>query len=759
MIPTQTPPAAAPNLTRATVEKRGQHEVSGSERSQLASQIGEIVNDRRRRATDLQAQFENAEEQVEALRGLAAVTREYYDTFGEKLQPKLTELIETAEAAAAELDTLCRDASRIVRRWQQGRLTMGVAGPPRMGKSTLLQSITGLSNDVLPAGDGPPLTGARSRIDSSSGPQTATVHFLRRDQFLGSVIGSYYHELNLGSTPSWAAFDAGLPKGDDLKPAEHAIFDELSRTWSARREYASSFDSEPRSISLGEVTQYVSQHGSSLFHAVEQVRIRTEFPAIDSTDVSVVDLPGLGEIARGHEEKLTETLQTEVDAVFYLKRPSHHGDDWSYADNKVVGLVDDAIPEVELRDSMFVVLNRVQNEAGRGQESVIEGIRGKLQSKYADITIIEADVSNADQVKERILLPTLETLASRLPELDQVAANRLTERRAPLLEAVESAYSDLVESFSRDEPDIQSKFVSLRDAFIKDLRVSLHDLLREYHPAPSLGSRSSIVDQTRHDYLVACEDAWEAARNGFAESVVVGELVRSKKHKAVWEAVLEDEMSRGRSSFTHRLQSELEQRLRSLLNTVRTKTLSRLHETPLGHILNEGDATTALHCLAEAAPDESATIAAGLGYLAEFRVGYYDVLHPQIRRQMTALDIESDGGRAIREQLDLRNDLSTENEARKVRGFLLMQYDEATTRAFEALRDFADNLEWAVFATLEEFKDRLVRTDGNDREWFHLLYTRRTQVWPAEYAAIQAYEEAENAIRAAGSRAQLASSK
>ena len=87
---------------------------------------------------------------------------------------------------------------RLQGRFSRKTLNIGVIGRMGQGKSTLLQSLTGLKNEVIPALPGKACTAARSTIRHQPGNlTTAEIQFHDRDSFLQEIIIPYYKKLGL----------------------------------------------------------------------------------------------------------------------------------------------------------------------------------------------------------------------------------------------------------------------------------------------------------------------------------------------------------------------------------------------------------------------------------------------------------------------------------------------------------------------------------------------------------------------------------
>lgn len=72
-----------------------------------------------------------------------------------------------------------------------------MSGAARMGKSTLLQSVSGLDDNQIPTGHGIPVTAVRSRIFHSPTVRRAELEMHSPESFLAAVISPLHAALDL----------------------------------------------------------------------------------------------------------------------------------------------------------------------------------------------------------------------------------------------------------------------------------------------------------------------------------------------------------------------------------------------------------------------------------------------------------------------------------------------------------------------------------------------------------------------------------
>jgi hypothetical protein len=111
--------------------------------------------------------------------------------------------------AGFDVQDLRKDIGRVLSllsvveaRYERGTINIGVSGRARVGKSQLLQTISGLDENQIPTGSGLPVTAVRSRIFHSGTHERATLVLHSFDTFLADVLRPYHDELGLAGAPN-----------------------------------------------------------------------------------------------------------------------------------------------------------------------------------------------------------------------------------------------------------------------------------------------------------------------------------------------------------------------------------------------------------------------------------------------------------------------------------------------------------------------------------------------------------------------------
>src|SRR4051794_39095384 len=162
--------ATSPSTRRAAVSEIHDVPARGGAAApdDVSARIQAVLDDRRRSVPRVRAEIEWWLRVDDQLAGLAAAVRElggHQNTPAELRDALAGFRVEEAREGVA-------DAVRLLRvlesRFSRATLNIGVSGQARVGKSTLLQSISGLDDGQIPTGKGLPVTAVRSRIFHSA---------------------------------------------------------------------------------------------------------------------------------------------------------------------------------------------------------------------------------------------------------------------------------------------------------------------------------------------------------------------------------------------------------------------------------------------------------------------------------------------------------------------------------------------------------------------------------------------------------------
>jgi hypothetical protein len=703
-------------------------EILAGAQTRRAELIEQILARREQRADRLGPLLDVVDRVATAADGLAAARGELAPAVDGEAAGLLAGIGEALDRLGQRLETTRRELERTEARFRRPTLTIGTIGRSGQGKSTMLQSLTGLDDREIPSGDGGFMTGVPSHIRHTAGPTEAEIEFHDTRSFLDEVLATYYADLDLGPVPgSLDAFGAEpLPRlAPGATSAKESAYGHLEQYHEFLPAYRDRLEDRVRlqKVPADAIRVHVAQHDDEgrrthAFRAVRAVRIVTRFGREELGRLSLVDLPGLGDTNLGDVELLNRALGGEVDVAVFVKRP----DRLRYGvDDADVGLYDiarAALPELPLERWSFLLLNEVSGE--QGNSKAVAGYRRSLEDsrlRYADV--VQADCTEPGQVEpafDRIL----EHLVTAIDDLD----GTLTTRRAQDVVALRDEANALVEqvravaAYTVPDAAWHPRFLELFSTLYEGLAVALDELVLEYQaeitsPDPELAEAVRRV-------LAELEDA-------DAILPTVAELRNRRGPGGANARVFTDAVNALRAEISHRfleLDGALKIRVEGMHRDLADVLLSAGRLGPLpadrGGLerLDAVDAALPVHALTRDLRD-------GLAFVREYSLNYRGLLQHRVRRALAKLDPDL---MAIPARI-------TPEESR---GMLEECLGEAAYDIEGELEPVLVEPREAVFAVLEEFRDRALRVAHAGNGWQVVYESLRTEAWPDEFEALAA---------------------
>ena len=304
----------------------------------------------------------------------AALTDPSTLNLGEAGPDRFTE-VRLGEARAAVADVLER-LRALEARYARSTVNIGVSGSARVGKSTMLQAISGLDNRQVPTGTGIPVTAVRSRIYHSATRERALVSLHTFETFRRDILEPYHAALRLPVLPDSVAvfrtFAYPARIEDHLGAAEESptLRAQLTRLREIQRAlptYEHDLVGGEREVALADLRQYVAyptvderdaDGGSHRYLAVREVMIECPFPNNRVDQLGLLDLPGLGEVDANADTRHVAGLRGEVDVVVMVLRPAEGMAYWRKEDNGALDLLKEVRSGIgSARDFVFLAVN------------------------------------------------------------------------------------------------------------------------------------------------------------------------------------------------------------------------------------------------------------------------------------------------------------------------------------------------------------------------------------------------------------------
>lgn len=287
-------------------------------------QIGKILQNRKANLPAIEADEDKISSMQKKLQEIKILVETSED---KEIKKSLT----TIKCALNKLNVASEKVSNVKERFSRDTVNIGVSGVARVGKSTVLQQLSGLKDEQIPTGSGQPVTACRSRIFNQ--PQNeaayAVVRFFSKSEFLDKRVRTLLENLpyQLNSIDDFLESDFSKKFGadDERQVEKNKKLEKLLSMQSAYKYYEKFLGSSDKIIeNLDELKKYVAYSTSDearLYPAVKNVDIHCHFPSLDGVKVQLIDLPGFGEIGKVDEIQL-EGLETEVDHALVVLRPA-----------------------------------------------------------------------------------------------------------------------------------------------------------------------------------------------------------------------------------------------------------------------------------------------------------------------------------------------------------------------------------------------------------------------------------------------------
>lgn len=350
------------------------------------------------------------------------------------------------------------------RRFSRDAVQVAFVGYERQGKSRFLQSISGLSNNVIPAYSGTSCTGAVSVIHNVGSGFSATIKFYTLAEFLGimkdklkkffpgrtftlnSIQDLKYLDLsgfnagtNISLSTEFEKFCNGyvahaddfaelighsdLITTDEKQIIQHvAQYEEFGQI--PQCEDASQFTAKEKDDdNCRKITVYVKYYYKYL--AVKSATIYTSFPAIDDAKIVLVDTIGMGDStdAQRIEDEMFRVLREDCDAAIDVFKPDANGGGFNQAQADILTKIGNELCDRDPQRWIYYAINRVEHGKGRNTENIPAIIKAAKDSfkNLASVPVadvVDVNAADKDEVNEKLLGPLLDMITENLDDID-----------------------------------------------------------------------------------------------------------------------------------------------------------------------------------------------------------------------------------------------------------------------------------------------------------------------------------------------------
>jgi len=611
--------------------------------------------------------------------------------------------------------------SKLRERFSRDTLNIGVVGRMRQGKSRLLQTLSGLTNDEIPSLPGEACTAVRSTVYHHDGETYARVIFHSQHSFLKEVIHPYFRQLELGAVPTTLdEFSRPLPNlltgATNREMIEHLkkYHQDLSKYRSLLRETP-----EVIHISKTEIPQYITQNRSGYFHhlAVKEVKIYSCFRNPDVGKIALVDVPGLGDTKLGDEELMLQTIGQEVDIVLFVRRPDGIGDQWQRDDTDLYDKANQAVKDLPQR--AFLLINRISNDVQ--QSDLCLTFKDKIEKKSEpsplnkSMEFVHCEIADCSSYEEssQVLERVLDYLTNKINEIDEKYTEIYQVRLQELQVSIQVELEKAKKCFGQEGIDssVLSRFLPMFNKAYKEMATSLDKLLKDL-----MDKR----EQEDNSFKNKLEEVLSICRTdtGLPD---LEQIENQKADLGGYRNAYYDYLNKIRANLSQHFLS-LDEGLKLSMKEVKTQ-VADIFVKYLGP-LTDARQEKLIEAIANLIPEyliyqQPSKIKFGFQMLAEFELSYRGLVQHRIRQQLDIL--MPDESTAF--------SLSGEPSAKEVLDILRVAHTKVVYNCENTLEDILSEPSQAAFAIVEEFNDRIFRADGVKDEWQTFLEQNKSLIW------------------------------
>lgn len=426
------------------------------EESRISRQIDEILARRKIKAENMKrrrAELQELKRVLLSCNQLPAKAKKIQDPELQKQCSALLSAVRIPMDVMKTLDQLLRRMDEAVDRFGRDSLNIATVGRARQGKSTFLQAVGNLGNDIIPAFDAGDCTGAVSVIHNDSAMESGHVRveltFRSRDELLEIVKGyidnispQYLEENHLEYDSiayiSIPELESCIEPGDSGRTIqlEHLrrIVNDFNGTSDSRSEPIRNLCGRG-SMTLSDpdqIRRFVAQNNGrgeedplrENYYSYLAVR-RAEIYCRFFTDVGklvLVDTIGLGDTQYGIEGAMLDTVDKQCDAAIVVTKPDSGIKD---QDQRLYELLRDRF---KLRDTSKWLFYLANLQRGFNDNAVDSFANSVKQKNFAVAGCRKIDSKNQEMVRSEFLLPMLETLVNNMEDIDRDYVDELEQQ-------------------------------------------------------------------------------------------------------------------------------------------------------------------------------------------------------------------------------------------------------------------------------------------------------------------------------------------
>lgn len=406
-------------------------------------QINQIIQKRKEKAAELQIQREEFAKLRMALKKINGLEHKKSELTNDEMRKEFILKFKGLELKEAmrQADELMREYDTVIKRLSKDYISIATIGKERQGKSQFLQSVSRLSNDVIPAYDGTSCTGATSIIVNDytvpEGQLRAVITYKKREDLI-ELVRDYVRTINPAYPTDDIDFDSieylpinSLWSSAGTDADKQSALRHLTNIVDHFTEFCDCFGMEPETYTNPEdIKKIVAQNNGRgaddplceryyKYLAVARADIYCRF-FYDAGKVRLIDTIGIESTQIGVEQAMLDTVKNESDAAIVVTRPIAAP---QIKDNEIYQGLTKAFADKAPEKWLFYLVNHFKGQNDHTVHDFDNGISGWGIAGHMIV-----DCSDEADVNNRFMRTVLETLLGNIDEIDGLYMNRLKDR-------------------------------------------------------------------------------------------------------------------------------------------------------------------------------------------------------------------------------------------------------------------------------------------------------------------------------------------
>lgn len=691
-----------------------------------------------------------------ALRQIASGKGEFANMAAD--DPTLEQKLQLAETDSAMtlIDDSIKECERLETRFSRDTINISVIGRARQGKSRLLQAISGLGGDIIPADNGADCTGAKSMICNEVGKATHAQVFFYNEMELCQQVQKYLDAIGTGLQLSSAKQIPHIKDSEINRPEffqdrtaeKSALLKHLRKFINHWGDYAPNLGLTIDLDSEEHIRDYVAQYdtkGNPTFNylGVKEVKIFTQFNYPQAGRIMLVDTIGLGDTALGIQEKLVQTLVNDSDAAVLLRLPASTGDHISQDDVKMLDMLKAQVANRQLGKWLFFVINTWQQNKKQG-EILQKELQELLGSDGKDTFLIQLNCANPDEVEQQLLIPLLQTLTNNLREVDNnlmASANLVLEQAYTAFKALSDHVHELLSNKFRQALNEGGLFDRLYEELPLGQKLELlNNLFRgDNRECPEIKDEISNVMARMVDQCPTQEQITQALslgnRQGHAATVYndLADFMRT---------AINDLFEEINHNTIHNLQENIK---RQIVDALKADDGGKLTDLHVDIDDEDKDKPTAwLKALIEQKMAEFPRLAEALNEVADYGLHIEGNLTCQVVRALEFLDPEFPDKFP---PLNVRQTVDKKALAEDIEQALLDSLQPISRALQQGLGNLLTMPYTLFYALIRRLRDKIIYSHEGERELKEFYRRYAGDIWQEQFKSIIAQQNTSQALR------------